>query len=307
MTAPEPAVPPAASCAREARGVGDGGAGSVWRLVARTLTASPLALVGVLLIVSVALFCFVGPLIYHTDQVHTNLTAVNEAPSSSHPLGTDESGFDILGRLMVGGQSSLEIGLAVAVIATSLGVLWGATSGFLGGVVDAIMMRIVDTVLAVPSIFLFVYLATVFRPSVALLILALSLLSWLGPARLVRGETLGLRTREYVLSARAAGGRSGRIVLRHIVPNAMGTIVVNAAFQVADAILALATLSFLGFGLPPPAATWGGMLSQGTNYLLDGYWWEAYPAGVLIVVIVVALNLVGDALRDSFDVRLRRG
>ena len=145
-----------------------------------------------------------------------------------------------------------------------------------------------------------------FRPTVLLLIVVISLLSWLGPARLVRGETLSLRTREFIDATRVMGGRSPRIIARHLVPNAFGTIVVSATFQVADAIILLATLSFLGFGLPPPAATWGGMLSQGTTYLLDSYWWEVYPAGLIIMLTVIALNFVGDALRDTLDTRLRQ-
>ena len=134
----------------------------------------------------------------------------------------------------------------------------------------------------------------------------ISLLSWLGPARLVRGETLSLRTREFVEAVRAMG--AGALAHRRAPPgpeHVRDVIVVNATFQVADAIILLATLSFLGFGLPPPAATWGGMLSQGTTYLLDGYWWEVYPAGLIIMLTVIAFNLVGDALRDSLDARLR--
>lgn len=167
------------------------------------------------------------------------------------------------------------------------------------------MMRIVDIVIAVPAIFLLIYLGSVFRPSVPLLIVVLSFLSWLGPARLVRGEALSLRSREFVDAVRAAGGRDSRIVGRHIIPNALGTISVNATFQVADAIIILATLSFLGFGLPPPAVSWGAMLSQGTTYLLDGYWWEVYPAGLIVMLTVLAFNFVGDALRDTLDATLR--
>ena len=263
-----------------------------------------LGIVGLGIVVAVTAFCFLGPLVYHSDQIHANILLTNRAPGRGHPLGTDANGFDILGRLMVGGQSALEISFAVALVATSFGTLWGAVSGFTGGVLDAIMMRIVDVVIAVPAIFLLIYLATVFRPTVPLLIIVLSLLSWLGPARLVRGETLSLRTREFVEAVRAAGGRSSRIVGRHIIPNTLGTISVNATFQVADAIIILATLSFLGFGLPPPAVSWGGMLSQGKTYLLDGYWWEVYPAGLIVMATVVAFNFVGDALRDSFDARL---
>ncbi|MDA8391904.1 MAG: ABC transporter permease [Actinomycetota bacterium] len=279
---------------------------SQWRLMGRTFVQNRLALLGTTIVVVVALFCFLGPLLYRTNQTATNLALVNLPPSAAHPLGTDDVGYDILGRLMVGGQSSLEIGFAVAIVSTALGVLWGAVSGFFGGVVDAIMMRVVDVVLSIPSLFLFIYFASVFRPNKLLLIVVLSLLAWLQPARLVRGETLSLRTREYVQAVRVMGGRPRRAVLRHIVPNTVGTIVVNATFQVADAILILATLSFLGFGLPPPAATWGGMLSNGTNYVFDGYWWQIYPAGLMIVLTVVAFNFIGDALRDSLEVRLQQ-
>ena len=288
----------------------DGGeiysSGGVLRLLWNTFRENKLALVGVISVVVIALFCFVGPLFYVTDQVHSNLLNVNLAPSRAHLLGTDDNGFDILGRLMVGGQSSIEVGLAVALIATSLGVIWGSISGFFGGVIDAVMMRVVDVMLALPVVFLFIFLASIFKPTLGMLIVVLGLLSWLSPARLVRGEPLSLRTREYVQASKTLGGGSSRSIFRHIIPNAIGTIIVNATFQVADAILVLAMLSFLGFGLAPPAATWGGMLSNGTNYIFDGYWWQVYPAGVMIVVTVLSFNFIGDGLRDSFEVRLQR-
>jgi peptide/nickel transport system permease protein len=296
-TGPDPALPAG----------GEATAGrSAWRRALASFLDNKLGLAGVCLVVLVVAFCFIGPLLYHTNQVTPNPAIINKAPSGAHPLGTDYVGFDVLGRLMAGGQSSIEIGLAVAVVATCFGVLWGAISGYLGGAIDSIMMRVVDVVLAIPSIFLFIYLATVFKPTVPLLIIVVSALSWVGPARLVRGEALSLRVREYVQAVRVMGGHSTRIVLRHIVPNTIGTIVVNATFQVADAILILATLSFLGFGLPPPAATWGGMLSEGTNFLYDGYWWEIYPAGIMIALTVIAFNFIGDALRDALEVRLQR-
>ncbi|HTW20373.1 MAG TPA: ABC transporter permease [Mycobacteriales bacterium] len=277
-----------------------------WALIGRSFVENKLALVGVLLVLLIVGFCFIGPHLYHTNQTQPNLVQLNQSPSAKHPLGTDYVGFDILGRLMVAGQSSIEIGLAVAVLATSFGVLWGAVSGYFGGALDSIMMRVVDIFLAIPALFIFIYLATVFRPTVGLLILVVSALSWVGPARLVRGETLSLRVREYVQAVRVMGGSSTRMIFRHVVPNTVSTIVVNATFQVADAVLILATLSFLGFGLPPPAATWGGMLTNGTNYLYDGYWWEIYPAGVIIVLTVVAFNFIGDGLRDALEVRLQR-
>jgi peptide/nickel transport system permease protein len=237
--------------------------------------------------------------------VDYNIINSNDPPSAGHLLGTDNNGFDILGRLMAGGQSSIEIGLSVACIATFLGVVYGAVAGYFGKLVDTVMMRIVDILLAIPVVFLFIFISTVERPTTGLLIVVLAGLSWLAPARLVRGETLSLRTREYVQAVKVMGGKSRRVVFRHIIPNAIGTIIVNATFQVADAILVLAVLQYLGFALPFPTATWGEMLSQGSTFLSDGYWWQVYPALVAIILIVVAFNFIGDALRDSFEVRLQ--
>ena len=278
----------------------------MWRMTLEVFAENRLALIGAGLVVFFALFCFVGPLFYHTDQVGTDLSQAYLPPGGGHPLGTDEVGYDELGRLMVGGQSSLEIGLASAIIATLFGTLWGAVSGYFGGIVDAVMMRAVDTFLALPSLFLILLLAVMFTPNTLLLIVVVAITAWLAPARLVRGETLSLRTREYVQAARMMGGGSGRAVLRHIAPNAIGTIVVNATFQVADAILLIAALSYLGLGVPPPHADWGNMLSNVTDYTQNGYWWMILPPGIAIVLIVVAFNFLGDALRDAFEVRLRR-
>jgi peptide/nickel transport system permease protein len=265
-----------------------------------------LAVVGLGIVVAFILFCYVGPLVYHTDQVHIDLSQATLPPSGAHPLGTNEVGYDQLGRLMAGGQSSLEVGVAAALLATVFGTLWGAIAGYAGGFIDSAMMRIVDALLAVPALFLLLFLASIARPTIGLLILVIAFISWLGPARLVRGQALTLRTRDYVTSVRLMGGGPLRAILRHIAPNAIGTVVVNATFQVADAILLVATLSFLGLGIPPPAANWGDMLSNGINYTYDGYWWLIYPPGLAIVLVVVAFNLIGDALRDSFEVRLQK-
>jgi peptide/nickel transport system permease protein len=267
---------------------------------------SRLAVAGSALVVLIALFCFGGPIFYHTQQIKTNLSLANLSPGSGHPLGTDSVGYDVLGRLMVGGQSSIELGLAVAVLSTIIGTIWGAVAGFVGGAVDAVMMRIVDCLLAIPSLIYLLVLVNIFQPTLLLLILVLSLLSWLYPARLVRAEAMKISSQQHIEAVRSMGGRTMRIVIQHIVPNTLSVIVVNATFQVADAILILAALSFLGLGLPPPAATWGGMLSDGLNYTYDGYWWMIYPAGLMILLAVFAFNLVGDGLRDSFDVRLQR-
>jgi peptide/nickel transport system permease protein len=284
----------------------DGTPKAMWRLTLSAFAENKLALIGAGLVVFFVLFCFVGPLIYHTNQVGTDLRVAYQPPGGGHPLGTDDVGYDELGRLMVGGQSSLEIGLASAILATLFGTLWGAVAGYFGGFIDSVLMRIVDTFLALPSLFLILLLAAMFTPNTLLLIVVVSITAWLGPARLVRGETLTLRTREYVQAVRMMGGGSWRAVLRHITPNAIGTIVVNATFQVADSILLIAALSYLGLGIPPPHADWGNMLSDGSDYVQNNYWWMILPPGIAIVLLVVAFNFLGDALRDAFEVRLRR-
>ena len=279
--------------------------GSPWVLVARTFAQNKLALVGLGVVLFVILFSFIGPIIYPTDQLNPNLINVNLAPGSGHPLGTDSSGFDILGRLMKGGQSSIEVGIAVGLVSTVAGLIYGAIAGYFGGGLDGFLMRLVDIGLAIPIVFLFIFMAQVYKPSLTLLIVLLTFVSWLIPARLVRGETLSLRTREYVQAVQVMGGRSWRIIVRHIIPNTIGVIMVTVTFSIANAILTLAVLQYLGFGLPPTTPTWGSMLSDGTTYLQDGYWWEVYPALIAIVITVVAFNFIGDALQDAFDVRLQ--
>jgi peptide/nickel transport system permease protein len=284
--------------------------GGALRQVARVFVENKLAVVGLAVIVFMVLFCWLGPVFYSTNQTNAQQALVystaNTAPSAKHLLGTDNAGFDLLGRLMFGGKNSLIVGLAAAALGTLFGAIYGAISGFFGGWVDALMMRIVDVLLSIPPLFLLIVAAVIWHPSVIVLILIIAFLSWLIPARLIRGETLTLRVREYVQSVKIMGGSRRRIVLRHIVPNAIGTIVVNATFQVADAILFLAALGFLGLGVQPPQTDWGSMLSNGVDFAISGYWWEIYPAGIAIVLVVVAFNFIGDALRDSLEVRLQQ-
>jgi peptide/nickel transport system permease protein len=191
-------------------------------------------------------------------------------------------------------------------VATVVGVAYGALSGFFGGWLDALLMRFVDMNLSIPSLFLLIALVTIFRQSEILFILVIAYISWLVPARLIRGETLSLREREYVQAVKVMGGSRRRIIARHIVPNSIGTIVVFATFQVADSILLLAALGFVGLGIPPPGTDWGTMLSNGVDYALSGYWWEIYPAGLCIILVVIAFNFVGDSLRDALEVRLQQ-
>ncbi|GAB6893769.1 ABC transporter permease [Cutibacterium acnes] len=264
-----------------------------------------LAVVGFVTLLIIVILCFIGPSIWRTDQVHTQLSSAYLPISGTHPLGTDAVGYDQLGRLMLGGQTSIIVGLAAGILATTIGTIWGATAGFVGGWLDAAMMRIVDSLMAIPALFLFMLIATLVTPTVPLLVLIIGAFAWLNPARLIHGESLALRSREYIVAMRGMGGSSLRAVRTHVVRNAIGTVIVNATFQVADAILYVAYLSFLGLGVPPPAANWGGMLSDGLAEVYSGHWWLLYPPGVLIIILVVAFNFVGDGLRDAFEVRLR--
>jgi peptide/nickel transport system permease protein len=266
-----------------------------------------LALVGLAFVVFIVLFCFVGPLFYHTDQVHTNLAQYLCKPSGGHLLGCNDVGYDELGRLMIGGQVSIEVGLAAALVSVLFGTLYGAISGFIGGPVDSVLMRIVDAGLSIPYIMVVIILSVIFHPDTVIMIFVIAAFYWLGVSRLVRGETLSLRTREYVQAVRVIGGVPLRSVVRHVVPNAIGTIIVQATFAVADSIIVLASLGFLGLGVQPPATDWGSMLSSGLNYIQSGnYWWLIYPPGIAIILTCIAFNFIGDALRDAFETRLQR-
>ena len=267
-----------------------------------------LALASLAMLVFIVLFCFVGPIFYHTDQVHTNLTNTLCPPSGSHPLGCDNLGYDQLGRLMVGGQTSLEVGFSAAIVAVFVGTLYGAFSGFIGGPIDSFLMRIVDAGLSIPYIMVVIILSVVFHPTKLIMIFIIAVFYWFAVARLVRGETLTLRTREYVQAVRVIGGRKSRAVVRHVVPNAIGTIIVQTTFAIADSILILAGLGFLGLGVQPPATDWGDMLSGGLTYLQSGtnYWWLIYPPGIAIILTCICFNFIGDALRDAFETRLQR-
>jgi peptide/nickel transport system permease protein len=206
---------------------------------------------------------------------------------------------------MVAGRTSLEIGLAAGLLATLFGTVYGAVSGYFGGWVDAAMMRVTDAALAIPAMFLLVVVAAIITPDKGVLVVIIAAVAWLSPARLVRGEALALRDREYVQAMRMMGGGGTRAVFKHIVPNAIGTVIVNCTFQIADAILYVSYLAFLGLSIPPPSADWGSMLSAGITYTQNGYWWLIFPPGIAIVLVVAAFNFIGDGLRDAFEVRLR--
>jgi ABC-type dipeptide/oligopeptide/nickel transport system permease subunit len=277
-----------------------------WRLAYREFAQNKLAVIGLGTLLFFVLFCFLGPLFYHGSVVNTNLAETGLPPGAGHPLGTTDVGLDELGLLMLGGQAALEVGFCAAFVGIVIGMLFGAISGLAGGIVDSAMMRIVDVFLSIPFLFIILIVAVRYGASVLGLSLIIGGFTWLVPARLVRGEVLSLRTRDFVSAARTAGSGRWRLISKHLLPNALGVIIVNVTFNIADSILAVAFLGFLGFGLHYPHQDWGDMLSNGTTYMQDGYWWLIYPVGACIVMVVMACNLIGDALRDSLDVRLRR-
>ena len=299
-------APPPIEVRRAPEGGDVGPVQSGWRLALREFTRNKLAVIGVAVLLFFVVFCFLGPLVYHGNISSSDLTSVLEPPGAGHPMGTDNQGFDVLGELMKGGRASLEIGFLAAAIAIVVGALVGAIAGLAGGIIDSILMRVVDVFLSIPLLFVALIVAVRYGATVLSLSLIIGGYTWLVPARLVRGEVLTLRVRDFVSAARTAGSSQWRLVRRHLIPNSLGVIIVNITFNVADAILLVAVLGFLGFGLHFPNVDWGDMLSNGVTYLENGNWWLIYPAGICIVVVVMACNLIGDALRDSLDVRLRR-
>jgi peptide/nickel transport system permease protein len=250
--------------------------------------------------------CFLGPLFYHGNTSHVQLDEITLPPGPSHPLGTDQNGVDELGKLMKAGQISLEIGIASGVLASVIGMLYGAVAGYLGGWVDALMMRTIDALLSIPIIFVLIYIASTRGRTKTMFILVIALTSWFSLTRLTRGDTLTIKVRDYVAACRMMGGRSPRIIFRHILPNTIGTTIVNTSLSIANAVFALSVLSYIGLGLQAPKDDWGGMFANGSSYLDENYWWMIYPPGVSIVLVIISCNFIGDALRDAFETRLQK-
>ncbi len=258
---------------------------------------------GVLLFLGLVLFSFVGPLIYRESAILPHVAHTVLPPSARFPLGTDSLGHNVLAQLMVGGQSSLEVGFLAAAVSMIFGTFYGMVSAMVGGWLDALMMRVVDAMMTIPSIFILLFLNAVFRPNLFLMIFVLASTSWLGVSRLVRGEVLVIKNQLYLEAAQAIGTRTWRIMTRYMLPNFLGTVLVASTLSVADGILAMAGLSFLGLGLPPPTPNWGGMLSDGLNYMFQNGWWMLYPPGIMILLSQVSINLIGDGLRGAIETR----
>lgn len=280
---------------------------SLLALTVRKFMQNRLAVVGLIILTLVILSAVFAPWITPHDPNFQNLRARLEPPGGEHWLGTDHLGRDIFSRIIYAGRMSLFVGFAAMLGAVGMGTVLGALAGYYGRWVDAIIMRSVDVVLAFPNIFLLIALVAIFQPTPDKLIMVFALLSWPPTARLVRGEFLSLKQREYVLAARTLGMSDARIIFSQVLPNAMGPIIVAATLAVGTFILAESVLSFLGLGIQPPTATWGNMLTdaQSVRVFRTAWWYPTFP-GVMILLTVLAFNFVGDGFRDALDPRVIR-
>jgi peptide/nickel transport system permease protein len=270
------------------------------------LKRNPLTIFSLVMIAAMLLCALAAPLLAPHDPFAQQLPLRLESPSSGHWLGTDELGRDELSRMIFGARVSVEVGLSVVAVSLTVGLIIGSLAGFYGGLLDRVInLIVINSLLAFPGILLALAIVAFLGPGLGKLILALSLGGWIGYARLVRGEILKAREHDYVQAARALGVRDARLLWRHIWPNVIPPVIVQAAIGLGGAILAEATLSFLGLGVPPPIPTWGGMLNDGRAHLFDAPHLTVFPAlGVMLAIL--AFNFLGDALRDRLDPRLRR-
>jgi peptide/nickel transport system permease protein len=277
-----------------------------WR-VARAFARHRLAMAGLAVIILLGLAAVFAPVVATHDPYTVDLLAAGKPPSRAHWLGTDEVGRDVFSRLVYGARVSLSVGLVAVTIYTTIGVFLGAVSGFFGGGVDGVIQRLTDTVMCFPPLIIIIAAVSIAGPSIWNVMLIIGLLTWTGTCRLVRGQILSLREREFVEAARAAGATDARLIVHHILPNTLAPVIVSATFGVAAAILTEAGLSFLGLGVQPPTPSWGNLinLAQSASILQTMPWLWA-PPGFLIALAVLAINFVGDGLRDALDPRAVR-
>ena len=278
---------------------------SLWAETIRQLRRNVAAMIGITILIILALVAIFAPQIAPHDPIKLDLINPLKPPlSPGHILGTDDLGRDVLSRLIYGSRASLVVGFIVVAIAGTVGVTLGAISGYFGGKIDMVIMRIVDVLFAFPFLILALAFVAILGPSLVNMMLVLGMVSWIAYARLVRSVVLSLREMTFVEAARSVGASDMRILFQHILPNVVGIVVVQATFGVAQAILAAAALSFLGFGMQPPAAEWGNMLTKMRDFMRTSPVLVIAP-GMMIMITVLSLNFVGDALRDALDPYMR--
>ncbi|MBD3949983.1 ABC transporter permease [Aerococcaceae bacterium zg-BR9] len=277
---------------------------SFWGEVLHTFRRNKLAIFGLIVLAIVTLMAIFVPMVSpFSFSEQTN--SYNAAPNATNWFGTDNLGRDIFVRVWVGARISLFIGLAAALIDLVIGVLWGSIAGVVGGRVDNVMMRIADILTAIPYLLIVILLLVVLDKGLLPMIIALSITGWVRMARIVRGEVLSIKNQEYVLAARTLGANIWHLILKHLIPNAMGAIIVTMTLSIPSAIFTESFLSYLGLGVTPPMASWGTMASEGNEAIMTAPWRLIFPA-LLISITIFAFNAVGDGLRDALDPKLRK-
>jgi oligopeptide transport system permease protein len=315
MTGVAPPLPPAASPGTGTQGAATGRAArgtSLWADAMRRLRRNRLAVAGGVFLVLLTLACFVVPAVWpgFPDPTSADTAIHDRPPSWEHAFGTDALGRDYLARVLVGGQKSLLVGLVATAVSVLIGSLWGAVAGYYGGKLDEVMMRFVDFLYAIPYMFLVILIMLMFEDSMRgenplPIFAALGAVQWLTMARIVRGQVLGLRHQEFVLAARVTGASDRRILLRHILPNCVGPIVVYSTLTVPAVILLESFLSFLGLGM---SLSWGVLVSEGVKIVnpIHADWWLLFFPSLFLAMTLLSLNFLGDGLRDALDPKTRR-
>jgi peptide/nickel transport system permease protein len=268
------------------------------------LKRNRMAMTGLGLVLGLFVVSIFAPWLAPYDPNHIDLKQVLMAPSQAHLLGTDTLGRDVFSRIIYGSRVSLKVGFVAVGLATLIGLLVGALAGYYGGWVDSALMRLVDLMLCFPAFFLILAVIAVLEPSIWNIMAVIGLTSWMGVARLVRAEFLSLREREFVTAARALGAGDVRLILRHMLPNALAPVMVSATLGVAGAILTESALSFLGLGVQPPTPSWGNILTAGKDNIEIAWWLSVFP-GLAILVTVMSYNLLGEGIQEAIDPRLK--
>jgi peptide/nickel transport system permease protein len=270
----------------------------------RRFKKNRVALLGSVIVLTVFFVALSAPILAPHDPYEINVEKILQPPSFEHPFGTDPLGRDVLSRVIWGARVSLWVGFVAVGIAIFIGILIGALAGFYMGATDAVLMRFVDILLAIPTFFLILAVIAILEPSIWNIMIVIGLTGWMGVARLVRGQFLAIKETDYVMAARASGARDLRLILRHILPNALSPVYVAAVLGVAGAILTESALSFLGIGVQPPKASWGSILTAGKDNIEIAWWLSVFP-GLAIFITVLGYNLLGEGLRDALDPRLK--
>ncbi len=277
---------------------------SLWAKARKRFFKHRLAVFGLIVLCALFLMALLAPAIERYSPIELDLMAMGQPPSLQHWLGTDTTGRDVWSRIVHAGRVSLSVGFVAVSISTVIGLLVGGIAGYAGGRTDLLLMRVTDMVMAFPSLVMIITIAAVLGPSIYNTMLIIGILSWPGTARLVRGQFLSFREQQFVLAARATGVPPYQIVLRHLLPNVVGTVTVAATFGMANAILQEASLSFLGLGVQAPTPSWGNMLQDAQSHgILEGMPWLWIAPGLMIALAVLSINFVGDGLRDALDPR----